>query len=500
MLRNPGKLFLSLVVLLASVLDARVTLADGGVDVPVLDAPVLDAPVLDAPVLDAPVTDTPMTDAGVPDITTPDIPPPDRPDASDVVVPDVPRPPDAPVDSGGPFCGDGMCGSGESCSTCAMDCGACRTCGDGVCTAPETCGTCPFDCFCADAGTDVPLADVARDAIVPDGPAIDASPGDVGPLDAPSDGGSPTDRSGSDTPLDLPVSDSTVDVPPPMDLRTMDAPDVTVADVSRDTVDGDTPTDLPADRPTDAPRDTMCNRLPSSTASSNFMVSLRAATPSALGTRGEVSAESGGMLSSGFRGSGDMPECYMGASLGGQIRVCVAVGGQETCQSAGLSVSADCTIPAVCNTPPAWTCDESRSCCTGTLSGNVGLTRTWEWGPRIGTWIYNFTIGVGVMSSVSGRRVTGPGCPCTTGETDARVTVTGSGMGGGTVGVRLFGYEYTLAANAGVCVQIGGQLRVGCGVGATPVAGAAVSIGIPSVKLGFFTFEWNHRWEVGSGC
>ncbi len=45
-------------------------------------------------------------------------------------------------------CGNGACnaGIGETCSTCAADCGAC--CGDGTCDAGigETCSTCATDC------------------------------------------------------------------------------------------------------------------------------------------------------------------------------------------------------------------------------------------------------------------------------------------------------------------------------------------------------------------
>ncbi len=47
-------------------------------------------------------------------------------------------------------CGDTVCGEGESCGTCPVDCGQC--CGDGVCRPEhgEHCGTCLADCGCAD--------------------------------------------------------------------------------------------------------------------------------------------------------------------------------------------------------------------------------------------------------------------------------------------------------------------------------------------------------------
>ncbi|GMV38815.1 MAG: hypothetical protein AMXMBFR64_05310 [Myxococcales bacterium] len=43
-----------------------------------------------------------------------------------------------------PTCGDGGCQPGESCATCAADCGSC--CGNGACDNGETCATCPSDC------------------------------------------------------------------------------------------------------------------------------------------------------------------------------------------------------------------------------------------------------------------------------------------------------------------------------------------------------------------
>ncbi|EFJ42133.1 hypothetical protein VOLCADRAFT_107390 [Volvox carteri f. nagariensis] len=55
-------------------------------------------------------------------------------------VPPSPPPP-APV-----VCGDGTCSTGETCSSCAADCGACVVCGDGFCSGGETCLTCQADC------------------------------------------------------------------------------------------------------------------------------------------------------------------------------------------------------------------------------------------------------------------------------------------------------------------------------------------------------------------
>jgi type II secretory pathway pseudopilin PulG len=45
------------------------------------------------------------------------------------------------------MCGDGYCGTTESCSSCPQDCGACpAVCGNDICEAGETCSGCIADC------------------------------------------------------------------------------------------------------------------------------------------------------------------------------------------------------------------------------------------------------------------------------------------------------------------------------------------------------------------
>lgn len=76
--------------------------------------------------------------------------------------------------TGPEVCGNGTCGAGETCSTCAPDCGSCcpnglcdngetnttcpqdcvTTCPNGVCDAGEDTGTCPADCSTGDCDHD----------------------------------------------------------------------------------------------------------------------------------------------------------------------------------------------------------------------------------------------------------------------------------------------------------------------------------------------------------
>jgi hypothetical protein len=50
-----------------------------------------------------------------------------------------------------PTCGDGECLFGETCETCAEDCGPCEFCGDNICNGDEDCASCPDDCGACDS-------------------------------------------------------------------------------------------------------------------------------------------------------------------------------------------------------------------------------------------------------------------------------------------------------------------------------------------------------------
>lgn len=74
-----------------------------------------------------------------------------------------------------PVCGDGECGSGESCGNCPADCGVCPPeCGDGECNGDENCATCSDDCG-ACCGNDVCDAELGENCV--------SCEGDCGPCE-----------------------------------------------------------------------------------------------------------------------------------------------------------------------------------------------------------------------------------------------------------------------------------------------------------------------------
>lgn len=64
----------------------------------------------------------------------------------------------------GPECGDGQCNNGETCESCAGDCGQCDPCGNGQCDNGETCETCASDCGACDTCAGSSDATTALDA------------------------------------------------------------------------------------------------------------------------------------------------------------------------------------------------------------------------------------------------------------------------------------------------------------------------------------------------
>lgn len=43
-------------------------------------------------------------------------------------------------------CGNGLCETGETCTSCSTDCGSCVVCGNGLCESGESCLNCSTDC------------------------------------------------------------------------------------------------------------------------------------------------------------------------------------------------------------------------------------------------------------------------------------------------------------------------------------------------------------------
>jgi hypothetical protein len=75
----------------------------------------------------------------------------------------------------GKKCGNGVCQTGETCSTCPADCGVCPpVCGDASCNGSETCSSCPADCGAC------PPPPVCGDATCGGGETCSSCPADCG--------------------------------------------------------------------------------------------------------------------------------------------------------------------------------------------------------------------------------------------------------------------------------------------------------------------------------
>jgi len=219
-----------------------------------------------------------------------------------------------------------------------------------MCTGGETCGTCALDCggCVSDAGADVPSPDAASvdvprpvDASRVD-VAVDApTPGDAGgPRDvvAPMDVTSPRDVVTAPDGVTVPDVVTVMDVIPPMDT-------VVPTDVT-------TPRDVPVG--TDAGgsdvADAGCTLPPAVTGTPPPLeVTYSWDSPGFFGMG--VSYSFG--ISFSAMSSAAMGMCTDSLSAGGSAELCGKCFGQIACIAGSISGSGECTMPQVCRESPA---------------------------------------------------------------------------------------------------------------------------------------------------
>ncbi len=434
---------------------------------------------------------------------------------------DAARPPDASTDVGvtpdesGPRCGDLVCNGAETCSSCAMDCGACRVCGDGVCLSPETCGSCPIDCRpCAppDAGPpDVIVPDVispdvispdvispdvispdviSPDVIVPDVISPDVISPDVIVPDVISPDVSIVDRPVFDVATDLSGPD-VLDAPP-TDTGSRDVmspPDVPPTDT------GSPDVMTPSDAPPDAMMCTMPPMRPSTPPP--VEVSYAYNTPPFFGIGISYTFAMSFMASAGA----DMGMCTDSMSAGGSAEVCGQAFGQVACVAGMVSGSGECTMPQVCRMAPTFSCDESRRCCAvaGTIGASVsrGFVGERDFGPFSCEYDLRGTVGASIAPGMR----QGPGCACQPRQLELTGRVTLGASGGGACSIKLFGATVGVGVSASVCANGGVSGRLGCGLGLSPVGGAGFQINFPRIRLGWITISpTTFSRSTGTGC
>jgi hypothetical protein len=367
-----------------------------------------------------------------------------------------------------------------------------------MCTGGETCGTCALDCggCVSDAGADVPLTDAA---------SVDVPrPVDVSRVDVAADAPPPVDAG---VPRDVVTP---IDGTPPRDVGT--APDVLTASDVVTVMDVVTPMDTAVStdvlNPRDVPRSTDVGGADVADAGCTMPPVLTSTPPPLEVTYSWDSPGFFGMgvsysfgVSFSAMSSAGMGMCTDSLSAGGSAEICGKCFGQIACVAASVSGSGECTMPQVCRTAPNFECDRTRACCSANAAITATVSRGFvgekDFGP--------FTCGYDVRGSVGGSIAPGlqqgPGCMCQPRRLtlDGRVILGASG--GGNCTVQLFGSTWGVGVSMSACANGGVRGAIGCGASLAPIGGASFQISFPRIRIGWIEIAPSiFRRETGSGC
>ena len=445
----------------------------------------------------------------------------------------------------GTCCGDGTCGGFESCGSCPEDCGACVFCGDGSCNNGETFEDCPDDCVevpvcgdgicsagesCDEDCTVVTCGDGICDAGIGENYSScleDCPPENCG------NGICETDKLENcwTCPVDCEV---VVNEPcePPVEFcgdgfcsfDVGESCEVCDLDCTcqgecgdGNCADGETCEDCPSDCGECPPYcgdgkcmadigedcetckedcgECTCTDYGSLNLEESEEFEEEVKSPKIFGTGAKTKITSSVSASGSIGAEG----CKLGTESGGSVEVCGGILWNEICVTGSASSSLNCEMPLICENPPLFECDLSKKCCDASVSGGIGVSRTWEFERKFSIASCEFFVTAGLAGDGTVTTKEGPGCDCS--GLSASVKGTLSGGGGGKCAADLWGWKPKAGASATASACATKTFASGCVGGGGWKGGAQFTVKIGPIEYGWFSsWSYTKSWKAGDGC
>lgn len=412
----------------------------------------------------------------------------------------------------GACCGDGLCEAsiGEDCTNCSEDCGACQVCGDGLCNGSETCTNCEDDCgaCCGDGYCDGRLGE-ACDTCAEDcgaccgdgqcgaGEDCGSCAEDCGACEICGDGACVGAESCDTCEADCGecpavCGNGVCELAAGEDCRGC------AADCGHCGACGDGICDAGescAGCPSDCGACT-CEIAPPFAPPVSMPVAYRAETPKLHGVHALIEVHGD------FDAAPTAGVCEAKVTARGAIRVCGAVLGDRRCLDAPLRAEGSCLAPASCAAPPAFACDYAGTCCSAEVRAETKVQHTWKATEKLGPFACEVAFHGRFGGTFEGYASGGPGCTgCGEQQTKLAPDVTLSAVGEGLCRATLFGAPVQVPLEAATCARASARGGQGCGLSLEAAGGSTLRMGLRGMKIGWVRLGGEERvWRKGDGC